>query len=181
MKEKIMNLLQINQIKQHQINDTIKKELVENQESIFDKTNNFHKEMIDYDRIQYYNIYNSRIQLLKPLIAKSIKKIYPEIKINDDLLQAKGLEMQAIIGIIHKTMPSRPNVLKGMDSITQSRNVESFISSKDEVFIEGVSGRLKLKFIDFSNSNENEKTKNRVINRNLNDASFFSGIVCGIM
>ena len=161
-------------LEKHLINSNSKeiiesRNVIENQPSKYENiNNNFHDEMHNYDRLQYFNIYNLRIKELKPLVINRIKAVHPGVRINDDLLNAKGEETQAIIGVIFKNMPKRPNVLKGYDTINEIRNISTFITEKDEVFVEGVSGRLKLKFSE-------------QCNQNIQEDFFFSGLVCGIM
>lgn len=43
-------------------------------------------------------------------------------------------------------MEKKPNILKGIDSITSCKNKESFLSDKDILYLEDDSIRIKIKF-----------------------------------
>jgi hypothetical protein len=54
------------------------------------------------------------------------------------------------MGITYVEMEKKPNILKGVESILNCKNNESFISDKDILYLEDESIRIKVKFTNES-------------------------------
>lgn len=122
------------------------------------------KEYRETNRIQYYNIFNLRFQQLRSKLISSIKTYDSNLEIVEDTSYKK--KNLAVIGVTFKEIPNRPNILKGVEAIFESKLVESFISNKDTLYLENPSIRIKIRFDESCNLKESE---------------FVSGLVLGFM
>ena len=94
---------------------------------------------------QYTTIYISRLKKCYASLRKQAMKKWNGTKICDNILDLKGKEEKAIIGITYKELGLKPSILKGVEAMVGLRKVESFVKEdEDFLALEDSSGRIKI-------------------------------------
>lgn len=94
---------------------------------------------------QYTTIYISRLKKCYSSLKQQAMNKWKGIKICDNILDLKGKEEKAIIGITYKELGMKPSILKGVEAMVGLRKVESFINeTEDFLALEDSSGRIKI-------------------------------------
>ena len=94
---------------------------------------------------QYTSVYISRLKKCYSSLKKQAMNKWNGIKICDNILDLKGKEEKAIIGITYKELGMKPSILKGVEAMVGIRKIESFVNEdEDFLALEDSSGRIKI-------------------------------------
>ena len=94
---------------------------------------------------QYSYLYNARYNQCLQSLQDKAKEKWPDVSLCKNIIDLKGFEPKAIIGITYKEMPCKPSILKNIEAMIGSRKVKSFVSeSQDYLCLEDPSGRIRI-------------------------------------
>ena len=94
---------------------------------------------------QYSYLYNARYNQCLQSLQDKAKEKWPNVSLCKNIIDLKGIEPKAIIGITYKEMPCKPSILKNIEAMIGSRKVKSFVSeSQDYLCLEDPSGRIRI-------------------------------------
>lgn len=120
------------------------------------------------ERNQYFYIFKNRFKNIRSRLITVTNKLGTD-KMIDDIASLNEFKNQqvsffnilkyrakiTVAGIIIKDIAKRPNILKDIDTFIVNKNVEKFNGDKDICYLEGETGRIKLKFLETCDIKEN--------------------------
>eukprot|EP01127_Copromyxa_protea_P011868 TRINITY_DN3030_c0_g1_i2.p1 TRINITY_DN3030_c0_g1~~TRINITY_DN3030_c0_g1_i2.p1 ORF type:complete len:471 (-),score=101.74 TRINITY_DN3030_c0_g1_i2:54-1466(-) len=100
---------------------------------------------------QYFTLYAHRLETMRTILQERCAKTHPGVSVKENVLNMEESEC-ILIGALYKAMPLKPNVLK---EYTEERAIlpapqrQSFVSEKDQLFLEDEHGRTLLVGVAF--------------------------------